>query len=69
MALVTFNTMGCYQCQNKQIQCQGDAVAPGEGGTGPPCSRQCTSSQNELLPWPVPWGQTVLDQHCQPLDY
>ena len=59
--------MGCCPSQNTQNQCQGDAVAPGEGGTGPPCSTQCTSSQNGLLPLPVPWGHTGL--HCQPLVY
>ena len=44
--------MGCCPSQNTQNQCQGDAIVPGEGGTGPPCSTQCTSSQNMLLPLP-----------------
>ena len=58
--------MGCGPNQNKQIQSQEGAVVPNEGGIGPQCSTQCTSSQNGLLPLPVPWGHTGL--HCLPLD-
>ena len=45
--------MGYCPSQNTQNQCQGDAVVQGEGETGPPCSRQRTSSQDEFLLWPV----------------
>ena len=65
MALVTFNPRGVVQNQNKQIQSQGGVSVPNEEGKGPPCSTQCTSSQNGLLPLPVPWGHTGL--HCLPL--
>ena len=62
--------MGCYPNENKQIQCQGGAVVPGEGGKGPPCSTQCTSSQNGLLPLPVPWGHTeALKPHISTYTY
>ena len=63
MAFVTFNPGGVIQIKIQQIQSQGDAVVPNEGGQGHHASRQCISSQSEFLPLLVPWGHI----HCQPL--
>ena len=49
------------------IKSKGDDVVLDGKGTGPPCSIQCSSIENEFLQRLVPWGHTVLDLHCQPL--
>ena len=63
MAFVTFNPGGVIQIKIHRFSPQEMLLFQMKGVTGPPCSRQCISSQSEFLPLLVPWGHI----HCQPL--
>ena len=63
MAFVTFNPEGVIQIKINRFSPREMLLFHVKGGQGPPCSRQCISSQSEFLPLLVPWGHI----HCQPL--
>ena len=61
MALVTFKPRGVVQIKINKFSPREVLLFQMKRA----CSTQCTSSQNGLLPLPVPWGHTGL--HCLPL--